>query len=402
MYHETPFRVAGTANERQGWFRAASASYSPFRRRETEFRVTIGRNLRLQPAPLPMKTRLLLLLLVLLSTWSAPAQTPLGQPTLDEAKVQIWCATVRWVYDDGGHPALKPSVACQPGNLAALAASIQADSLKVYSLLYAPIEARTSLYTGKKDNPARLQALVKAIVQKLRASPARRRDPARMQRLAALEKALTDYATAGTPPGEVAAAMLPEVADTALAAAAPLGAAEAAEAESRATEAAAVPLGGAAPGAGVRAQAVSLFEQLATPLALILSTLALVIFAVQRISMARWSRQQRRETLAARQAATAATAAAEGTHAAVADTAARLQRAEALVRAATDAPPTPAAVPNELSPAQRLEVERLVSQRVDEELRWLRQQLPQLLAEAVAQKVAAPGDPAVAPENTGA
>ncbi len=335
-----------------------------------------------------MNYRLPLVFLLLLTAAQARAQTPLGQPTLDESKVQIWCAALRWVYDDGGHPALKPTVACQPGNLQALAASIRADSLKVYSLLYAPIEAKTGLYTGKKDNPARLQALVKAIVQKLKASPARRRDPARMQRLAALEKALTDYATAGTPPGEVAAAMLPEVADTALAPAAALGAAEAAEAEGRATEsapaAAAARSAAQAPGPG--AQAVSLFERLATPLALILSTLALVIFAVQRISMARWSRQQRRETLAARQAATAATAAAEGTHAAVADTAARLQRAEALVRAATAAAPAPAVAPSaaELSPAQRLEVERLVSQRVDEELRWLRQQLPALLAEAAA------------------
>ena len=349
-----------------------------------------------------MRLRLFFLSLVLV-VGPARAQTPLGQPTLDEAKVQIWCAALRWVYDDGGHPALKSTVACQPGNLAALAASIQADSLKVYSLLYAPIEAKTGLYTGKKDNPARLQALVKAIVQKLKASPARRRDPARMQRLAALEKALTDYATTGTPPGEVAAAMLPEVADTALASAAPLGAAEAAEAESHTAETgtgAATVAPAAASGAA--AQAVSLFEQLATPLALILSTLALVIFAVQRLSMARWSRQQRRETLAARQAATAAAAAAEGTHAAVADTAARLQRAEALVRAATEAAPDAAIAPAvapppvELSPAQRLEVERLVSQRVDEELRWLRQQLPEMLAEAVAQK--APAAPEAAPE----
>ena len=38
------------------------------------------------------------------------AQTPLGQPSLDEAKVQIWCATVRFVYDDAGRPNLKSTV----------------------------------------------------------------------------------------------------------------------------------------------------------------------------------------------------------------------------------------------------------------------------------------------------
>ena len=339
-----------------------------------------------------MTFRFLLLSFLLLS--AARAQTPLGQPTLDEAKVQIWCATVRWVYDDGGHPALKATVACQPGNLAALVASIRPDSLRVYSLLYAPIEEKTNVIAGKKDHPARLQALVKAIVGKLKASPARRRDPARMQRLAALEKALTDYAISGTPPGDVAAAMLPEAADTALAAAPTPGAAEAAEAESRTAETPGPAPATATPAAREASTAAALFGQFAAPAALILSILALVIFGVQRISMARWSRQHRRETLVARQAAAAATAAAEGTHAAVADTATRLQRAEALVRAATDAAPAPAATPSaaELSPAQRLEVERLVSQRVDEELRWLRQQLPTLLAEAAQTTVGGPVD----------
>ena len=59
---------------------------------------------------------------------------------------------------------------------------------------------------------------------------------------------------------------------------------------------------------------------------------------------------------------------------------------EALVLAAVPAPgaATLAAVPANLSPAQRLEVERLVSQRVDEELRWLRANLPELIATAIA------------------
>ncbi|OGX83441.1 hypothetical protein BEN47_03915 [Hymenobacter lapidarius] len=108
----------------------------------------------------------------------ASAQTPLGQPSLDESKVQIWCATVRFVYDDAGRPNLKSSVRCEGGNLDALAASIRPDSLRVYSVLYQPIEGRGSVYQGKKDNPARLAALSKAIISKLKGSPARRRDPA--------------------------------------------------------------------------------------------------------------------------------------------------------------------------------------------------------------------------------
>ncbi len=330
---------------------------------------------------------LLFLAAALALTLAVRAQTPLGQPTLDESKVQMWCATIRYVYDDAGRPELKETVNCASGNLAALAASIQPDSLKVYSLLFVPVEEKTSAVSvGKKDNAARLDALATAIVRKLKSSPARRHDPARMQRLAALEKALTDYAQHGTPPGEVAAAMRPERADTTLPNPAAPGPAEAAETRATAERlvAAAQPGIQAPPVVAEPAEtAQDLLLRFAAPVALVLSILALVIFAVQRISMARWSRQQRRETLAARQAAQAAQAALATTETAVADTAARLQRAEALARQAIEsAVPTPA-VPETLTEAQRREVERLVSQRVDEELRWLRVQLPELVAQAV-------------------
>lgn len=151
------------------------------------------------------------------------AQTPLGQPSLEEAKVQIWCAAVRFVYDDAGRPTLKSTVRCDGGNLEALAASIRPDSLRVYSLLYQPIEGQGKVYQGKKDNPARLAALTKAIVLRLKSSPARRRNPARMARVAALEQALSTYVERGTPLGEVAAAMTPEVPDTAATTAPVLG-----------------------------------------------------------------------------------------------------------------------------------------------------------------------------------
>ncbi|MDQ2792404.1 MAG: hypothetical protein M3Y12_00130, partial [Bacteroidota bacterium] len=111
-----------------------------------------------------MMFRRLLLLTAFFVSWRVSAQTPLGQPSLDESKVQMWCATVRFVYDDAGRPNLKRTVRCEGGNLDALAASIRPDSLRVYSLLYQPIEGRGAIYQGKKDNPARLAALAKAIV----------------------------------------------------------------------------------------------------------------------------------------------------------------------------------------------------------------------------------------------
>ncbi|MBF9222607.1 hypothetical protein [Hymenobacter ruricola] len=332
-------------------------------------------------------------LALLLLTGPLRAQTPLGQPSLDESKVQIWCATVRFVYDDAGRPNLKGTVRCEGGNLAALAASIRPDSLRVYSLLYQPIEGRGAIYQGKKDNPARLAALAKAIVSKLKGSPARRKDPARMARVQALETALTHYVESGTPLGDVSAAMTPETADTTAAPGA-LGPAEAAEQAAAADrDAAATASAAALPAAGPG----SLLYRFAAPLALILAILSLVLYVMLRITLGQWRRQQRRETLVAKQAATTAQTAAAETSAAVADSIARVKRAEALVLAASETGAAPAPTPalDQLSPAQRLEVERLVSQRVDEELRWLRANLPELVAAAVAPPAAA-----AAPEET--
>ncbi len=348
-----------------------------------------------------MTLRLLLALLLaalsLGSTGLLHAQTPLGQPSLDESKVQVWCATVRFVYDDAGRPNLKSTVRCEGGNLEALVASIRPDSLRVYSLLYQPIEGRGAIYQGKKDNPARLAALAKAIVSKLKGSPARRKDPARMARVAALETALANYVQSGTPLGDVPTAMAPETADTSAASAAAPGPAEAAEAQAAAAEreAATTP---ALPATGPG----SLLSRFAAPLALILGILSLVLYIMLRVTLGQWRRQQRRETLTAKQAATAAQAAAAETSAAVADSVARVKRAEALVLAASDTGNAPAApAPEQLSPAQRLEVERLVSQRVDEELRWLRANLPELVAAAVAQSTASlAADEAEAPHAT--
>ncbi|OGX81716.1 hypothetical protein BEN48_05630 [Hymenobacter glacialis] len=311
----------------------------------------------------------------------ASAQTPLGQPSLDESKVQIWCATVRFVYDDASRPNLKSTVRCEGGNLAALAASIRPDSLRVYSVLYQPIEDRGNVYQGKKDNPARLAALSKAIISKLKGSPARRRDPARMARVEALEAALNNYVVSGTPLGDVTAAMTPETADTsATGAMATMGPAEAAEAQAVAEREAA---GGAA-ASDESAGTGNLLNQFAGPLALILGILSLVLYIMLRVTLGQWRRQQRRETLTAKQAAQAAQASAAETSAAVADSVARVKRAEALVLAAGPAASATAPAPTNLTPAQRLEVERLVSQRVDEELRWLRANLPELIAAAVA------------------
>jgi len=218
--------------------------------------------------------------LLLVTAAPARAQTPLGQPSLDESKVQVWCATARFVYEDAGRPNLKRSLRCE-GGLPALATSLRPDSLRVYSLLYQPIEDKGKIYKGLKDNPARLNALVKAIVAKLKSSPARQRDPARLARLQVLEKRLTDYVLTGLPPGNGRDDAAPD-ADTSASAA--TGPAEAAEAAGFGTPAARAAAGSPEP----------VLNRLFAPLALILSILALVLFAVLRASMGRELRQLRR------------------------------------------------------------------------------------------------------------
>jgi len=224
---------------------------------------------------------LVLLAAGLLAAPAARAQTPLGQPSLDESKVQIWCATARYVYADAGRPQLQHTLRCEGGNLNALAASLRPDSLRIYSLLYAPLEGKGRIYKGLKDNPARLAALTKAIISKLKASPARQRDPARLVGLQALEKKLTDYVQTGLPPTD------PTPAPQADAEASPgAGPAEAAEAGA---------LPGAAP-APLAAPATPepLLNRIFAPLALIFSILSLVLYGLLRLSLGRTLRELRR------------------------------------------------------------------------------------------------------------
>jgi len=223
--------------------------------------------------------RRLVLAAGLLGPLAARAQTPLGQPSLDESKVQIWCATARYVYADAGRPQLQRTLRCEGGNLQALAASLRPDSLRIYSVLYAPIEGKGKIYKGLKDNPARLAALTKAIISKLKSSPARQRDPARLANLQTLEKKLTDYVQTGLPPTDPTPAPEAE-ADASLGA----GPAELAEAGGAPVAAARMAPGAPEP----------LLNRIFAPLALILSILSLVLYGMLRLSLGRTVRELRR------------------------------------------------------------------------------------------------------------
>ncbi|MGI4873967.1 MAG: hypothetical protein ACRYFX_22640 [Janthinobacterium lividum] len=223
--------------------------------------------------------------LLLAGTLTSAAQTPLGQPSLDEAKVQIWCATARYVYDDAGRPQLKNTLRCESGNLAALATSLRPDSLRIYSLLYVPIEGKGKIYKGLKDNPTRLAALVKAIIGKLKASPSRQHDPVRLAGLQALEKKLTDYVQTGLPPTDPTPA--PEAADNSTTNNGPAETAEAGNATPAPVAVAASPT------------TEPLLNRIFAPLALIFSILSLVLYAMLRLSLGRTLRQLRRAAVTA-------------------------------------------------------------------------------------------------------
>jgi len=139
------------------------------------------------------------------------AQTPLGQPTLDEQKAQIWCAAVKFVYDDTGRPNLKSKLNCG-SSLKQFENSIKADSQKVYSLLYQPLEGRGAMYKGLSSDKSRLQKLTTEIINKLKASPSRKGSPARMQAVDALAASLNNYVENGTPPGDVSSSLNEDVA----------------------------------------------------------------------------------------------------------------------------------------------------------------------------------------------
>lgn len=298
---------------------------------------------------------------LLLLAAGSHAQTPLGQPTLEERKVQIWCATARFVYEDTGHPELKNQLQCG-GTLKALENSIKSDNQRVYSALYQPLEVKGVMYQGLGSDNSRLQTLVREIINRLRTSPTRKGNAARLQGVTTLETALKNYVDNGTPIGELAAAeAAPETADTT---AATDEATAAAPGDAGLDEAGvATPVTQTNTGAGE-----SLMNKFFGPLALILSLLSLVLYALMRRNIGAFQKElsaridKRRDEILA------------------------LQNSPAGGGARTAG--SPAA--DRLTPAQQREIEKLVQQRVEEELRKLRGQLGDAPAGAMAAPPVAP------------
>ncbi|UYZ61947.1 flagellar biosynthesis protein FlhF [Hymenobacter weizhouensis] len=304
--------------------------------------------------PLSHRFAVLLPSLLLLAT-TARAQTPLGQPTLEEQKVQIWCATVKFVYEDTGRPNLKSRLSCG-GSLKEFESSIKPDSQRVYSALYQPLEGRGVMYKGLGSDNSRLQKLTTEIINRLKASPARRASPARMQNVAVLETALKNYVDNGTPIGELNTAAAETTADPATdEEVAPVDEATAAAP----SDAGPAEAGVASPVPPTRSAGESLMNKFFGPLALILSLLSLVLYALLRRSIGAFQREL----------------------------SARIDKRRDEILALQNAPVGSAvagATAEKLSAAQQRELERLVQQQVREEVEKLREQLTAAASLAVS------------------
>ncbi|MCA8832293.1 hypothetical protein [Hymenobacter pini] len=299
---------------------------------------------------------------LLLLAAGSRAQTPLGQPTLEERKVQIWCATAKFVYEDTGHPELKSQLKCG-GPLKDFAGSIKADEQRVYSALYQPLEVQGVMYKGLGSDNSRLQTLVREIINRLRTSPSRKGNAARLAGVMKLETALKNYLDQGTPIGDLPAAeaATTETVDTTattdeVTAAAP-GDAGLAEAG------VATPTTPATTGAGE-----SLMNKFFGPLALILALLSLVLYALLKRSIgASWKEIN-----------------------------ARIDKRRDDIAALQTSPGSGGGKPaDRFSPAQLRELEQLIQQRVEQELQ--KRQSPPKATPAPEAPVQAPPAPAPQP-----
>ena len=267
---------------------------------------------------------------LLLTTTLTHAQTQLGQPTLDEQKAQIWCAAIKFVYNDTGRPNLKSGVNC--GSLKQLENSIKADSQKVYSLLYQPLEGRGAMYKGLGSDKSRLQKLTTEIINKLKASPSRKGSPARIQAVDALAASLNSYVENGTPPGDVSSSLnaeaTPDTSTDEATAAAPADAGP----EENPNYATPAPAG----------NKEGIMSSLFAPIAFILALLSLVLF---------WLLSRNVKELAAR-------------------TKRHREEIESLKTGGTNVSTTPGGTfsSKRLTPEMRAEIEKIVQQRVAEEL----------------------------------
>lgn len=111
-----------------------------------------------------------------------------------QAKLEIWCETIQFVYQDNGADSLRKTLNCKDWE--SLRQSIQPNHLQAYSF-FQSIE-KPSIYQGYSTYDAKLAKLVDEIGKKLKSSPSRTTNSSRLRKVDSLESALRMTALASS------------------------------------------------------------------------------------------------------------------------------------------------------------------------------------------------------------
>lgn len=127
-----------------------------------------------------------LLLVALLSGSKVNAQGVTDSLLYRQAKLEIWCETMKFIYRDNQADSLLATLNCQ--DWMAYDKSLQPNYLYTGSF-YRSIE-KPSIYSGYTTYQAKLQKLVEEIAKKLKAAPTRAADQSRLQKVDSLQASL--------------------------------------------------------------------------------------------------------------------------------------------------------------------------------------------------------------------
>lgn len=111
-----------------------------------------------------------------------------------QAKLEIWCETIRFIFKDNGADSLEKQLHCQ--DWGAFENSLAPNYLQTNSF-YQSIEKPT-IYRGYSTYNSKLQKLVEEISKKLKSSPVRASRPERLQRVDSLQASLLAVANSPT------------------------------------------------------------------------------------------------------------------------------------------------------------------------------------------------------------
>ncbi|MBW3545843.1 MAG: hypothetical protein KY428_09655, partial [Bacteroidetes bacterium] len=125
-----------------------------------------------------VKHSLLLPMLVLLLQPMGLFAAQVDSLAFNQGRTRIWCETARFIYEDNGADSLLPSINCQ--SIETLKASIGSTDGRLGALRLLNSVDKPAIYAGFTSTEASLQKLVNEVIARLKSSPVRRSNPARL------------------------------------------------------------------------------------------------------------------------------------------------------------------------------------------------------------------------------